>query len=121
QISESILKGMRKMNITNLYEYLKHYDLSSNSAELVKNSLDFTVDIKQAQRKLVELGQVLGRVFSLEMVIRLGEKGFRSDLINNSISNLQLEINNIMASYKTESQPDIIDDYGDESDWKKFV
>ena len=121
QISESVLKGMRKMNISNLYEYLKDYDLSTNSAELVKNSLDFSVDVKQAQRKLVELGQILGRVFSLEMVIRLGEKGFRSDLINNSISNLQIEINNYLASYKTEALPDIIDDYGDESDWKKFV
>jgi len=121
QISESVLKGMRKMNISNLYEYLKDYELSTNSADLVKNSLDFSIDIKQAQRKLVELGQILGRVFSLEMVIKLGEKGFRSDLINNSISNIQLEINNYLSTYKTEAMPDIIDDYGDESDWKKFV
>ena len=100
---------------------ISDYELSTNSAELVKNSLDFSIDIKQAQRKLVELGQILGRVFSLEMVIKLGEKGFRSDLINNSISNIQLEINNYLSTYKTEAMPDIIDDYGDESDWKKFV
>ncbi len=121
QISESVLKSMRKMNITNLYEYLKNYELSTNAADMLRSKLDFNVDIKQAQRKLVELGQVLGRVFSLEMVIKLGEKGFRSDLINNSISNLQLEISNILSQYQTDVLPDIIEDYSDESDWKKFV
>jgi alkylation response protein AidB-like acyl-CoA dehydrogenase len=121
QISESVLKSMRKMNVSNLYEYLKHYELSIHAADMLKSKLDFNVDIKQAQRKLVELGQVLGRVFSLEMVIRLGEKGFRSDMINNSIMNLQLEISHILSQYQSSQVPDIIDEYGDESDWKKFV
>jgi hypothetical protein len=88
---------------------------------MLRSKLDFNVDIKQAQRKLVELGQILGRVFSLEMVIQLGERGFHSDLINNSISNLQLEISHILSQYKTETLPDIIDEYGDESDWKRFT
>lgn len=121
QISESVLKSMRKMNISNLYEYLKQYELSSNSAEYFKSSLDFTVDLKQAQRKMVELGQALGRIFSMEMVINLGEKGFRSDLINNAIMNLNLEINNLLSEYKLQPMPDVIDDYGDESDWKNYV
>ncbi len=121
QISESVLKSMRKMNISNLYEYLKQYELSSNSAEYFKSSLDFTVDLKQAQRKMVELGQALGRIFSMEMVIHLGEKGFRSDLINNAIMNLNLEINNLLSEYKLQPMPDVIDDYGDESDWKNYV
>lgn len=121
QISESVLKSMRKMNISNLYEYLKQYELSSNSAEYFKSSLDFTVDLKQAQRKMVELGQALGRIFSMEMVLHLGEKGFRSDLINNAIMNLNLEINNLLSEYKLQPMPDVIDDYGDESDWKNYV
>lgn len=121
QISESVLKSMRKMNISNLYEYLKQYELSSNSAEYFRSSLDFTVDLKQAQRKMVELGQALGRIFSMEMVLHLGEKGFRSDLINNAIMNLNLEINNLLSEYKLQPMPDVIDDYGDESDWKNYV
>lgn len=121
QISESILKSMRKMNLSNLYEFLKEYDLSKNSAEMLRSSLDFSVDLKIAQRKLVELGQVLGRVFSLEMVIRLGENGFRSDLINNCITNLKIEIDNCLSSYKMEISGDIIEDYLEDSSWQKFV
>lgn len=121
QISESVLKVMRKMNISNLYEFLKGYELSINSADMLKQSLDFSVDLKIAQRKLVELGHVLGRVFSLEMVIRLGETGFRSDLINNCISNLKNEINNSLSSYKTNHPTDIIEDYMEDSNWKNFI
>lgn len=121
QISESVLKSMRKMNINNLYEYLKGYELSTNASDRLRNYLDFNVDLKQAQRKLVELGQVLGRVFSMEMVIQLGEKGFRSDLINNSLTNLQNEIENHLNAYKVSYQPDIIDDYYEDGDWKRFV
>lgn len=121
QISESVLKSMRKSKVDNLYVFLKGYELSTHSADLLKKSLDFNVDLKIAQRKLVELGQVLGRVFSLEMVIRLGEKGFRSDLINNCIENLRIEIDNLLSSYKLDVVPDIIEDYHDDSHWASFV
>jgi hypothetical protein len=34
---------------------------------------------------MVELGQILGRIVSHEMVIKLGEKGFHKELINNGL------------------------------------
>lgn len=121
QISESVLKSMRKLNVTNLYEFLKEFELSKHSADILKNSLDFSVDLKIAQRKLVDLGQVLGRVFSLEMVINLGENGFRSDLINNCISNLRIEIDNHLSSFNASLSTEIVDDYLEDSNWKNFV
>lgn len=121
QISESVLKSMRKLKVNNLYEYLKSFEMSQNSADLLKKSLDFEVDLKIAQRKLVELGQVLGRVISLEMVIQLGEKGFRSDLISNCIENLRIEIDNLLSSYKLDVVPDVIEDYQDEAHWASFL
>lgn len=121
QISESVLKSMRKVKQNNLYEYLRSYELSMYAADILRNSLDFTVDYKLAQRKLVELGQIVGRVISMNMVIAMGEKGFRSDLIKNSIDNLNLEIDQLLSTFKKEMSPDIVADYNDESSWQSFV
>jgi hypothetical protein len=121
QISESVLRSMKKMKVSNLYEYLKDYELSKFSAEILKNKLDFSVDYKIAQRKLVELGQIVGRVISMNMVINMGEKGFRSDLIKNSIDNLNIEIDQLLSAFKTDLNTDIILDYKDESSWQTYV
>jgi hypothetical protein len=121
QISESVLRSMKKMKVSNLYEYLKDYELSKFSADILKNKLDFSVDYKIAQRKLVELGQIVGRVISMNMVINMGEKGFRSDLIKNSIDNLNIEIDQLLSAFKTDLNTDIIMDYKDESSWQTYV
>lgn len=121
QITESVLKMMRKAKIDNLYQFLENYELSKDSAEMLRKSLDFQVDLKLAQRKLVQLGRVLGRVFSLQMVVELGEKGFRSDLIANSIENLTIEINSHLSSFKSHSITNIIEDYTEESNWYNYV
>jgi alkylation response protein AidB-like acyl-CoA dehydrogenase len=121
QLSESILKMMRKAKSTNLYEFLKKYDLSSKSADMLRETLDYSVDMKIAQRKLVQLGKILGRVVSLNMVIELGERGFRSDMINNCIENLKIEIKNLNAVYQTDTIPELVIDYHDDSSWLNLV
>lgn len=121
QISESILKSMRKVQTSNLYEYLKGLDIASQAADRLKPILDFSVDSKLAQRKLVELGQVIGRIVSLEMVIRLGERGFRSDLIHNCILVLEAEIHNLMVTYQLQALPDVVDEYRGDSAWQSFL
>lgn len=120
QLSESILKMMRKSKCENLYDFLSKYELSVKSAEMVKDSLDFRVDMKIAQRKLVELGKILGRVISMNMVIDMGEKGFRSDMINNAIGNLKNEINNLYSTYQSQLQPDFVLDYQEDSSWSEL-
>ena len=121
QISESVLKTMRKVQSVNLYDYLVSLDITSQAAERLKPILDFNVELKIAQRKLVELGQVIGRIVSLEMVIRLGERGFRSDLIHNCILELESEIHNLMGSYKLQALPDVVDGYQDDSSWQSYI
>ncbi|MCH8524124.1 MAG: acyl-CoA/acyl-ACP dehydrogenase [Balneolales bacterium] len=121
QLSESVLKMMRKAKQSNLYEFLNNYHLSVKSAQILKDSLDFSVDMKIAQRKLVQLGKILGRVLSLNMVIELGEKGFRSDMINHSIENLKIEVRSAFAAYQTDTLPDIVIDYHEESSWANIT
>jgi alkylation response protein AidB-like acyl-CoA dehydrogenase len=121
QISESLVKMMKKTKESNLFQFLKNYNLTSKSATFLKEMLDFELNTNIPQRKMVELGQVLGRIVSFEMVINLGEKGFRSDLITNGLTMLNQEITSLMSSFKHQVETVVVEDYQDNSSWLKFV
>ncbi|WP_245683976.1 acyl-CoA dehydrogenase family protein [Rhodohalobacter halophilus] len=121
QISESVLKMMRKSKESNLYQFMKGYSLTENAAGYFKDTLNFEVDYKLPQRKLVQLGRALGRLVSMEMTLKLGDTGFNSKMISNSLKVLRSEINSIVSTYKSNEQPDVLDGYGDDSSWLKFV
>jgi alkylation response protein AidB-like acyl-CoA dehydrogenase len=121
QISESLVKLMKKAKEGNLFQFLKGFNLTTKSAVFLKEMLDFELDTNLPQRKLVELGQVIGRIVSVEMVINLGEKGFRSDLISNGITMLNQEITALMSNFKHQNQTSVIEDYQDDSLWLNFV
>lgn len=121
QISESVLKGMKKSKIENLYTYMKDYSLTSQAADHFKEQLNFKVDHKIAQRKMVQLGRAIGRLVTMNMTIKLGETGFNSELISNSLKSLSNEIETHFARFGSEPQPDIIVDYHPESAWSQFI
>ncbi|HAQ21663.1 MAG TPA: acyl-CoA dehydrogenase [Prolixibacteraceae bacterium] len=121
QISESLVKMMKKTRESNLFQFLKNFDLTSKSASFLKEMLDFDLNTNLPQRKMVELGQVLGRIVSFEMVVNLGEKGFRTDLINNGLTMLYQEITTLMSSFKHQNQTSVIEDYSDNSSWLNYV
>ena len=121
QISESVLKGMKKSKVQNLYQYLIDYSLTSQAAYHFKEQLNFEVDQKLAQRKMVQLGRALGRLVAMNMTIKLGETGFNSDLISNSLKSISSEIETLFARYISEPQPDIIVDYQPESSWSQYL
>ena len=121
QISESLVKMMKKTKVSNLYQFLKDFDLTSKSALFLQKILDFELNTNISQRKMVELGQVLGRIVSFEMVINLGEKGFRSDLINNGLSMLNQEISTLISSFNHQNDTFVVEDYQDNSSWLSFV
>jgi alkylation response protein AidB-like acyl-CoA dehydrogenase len=121
QISESVLKMMRKSKVDNLYQFLNSYELSNLSSERLRKLLDFNLEPKIAQRKLVQLGEIISRIISMQMVMHLGEKGFRSDLINNAIKNITLEIESLMASVRVDYSSDVVEDYNENSSWLNLV
>lgn len=121
QISESVLKGMKKSKINNLYQYLKDYSLTSHAADHFKEQLNFNVDHKIAQRKMVQLGRAIGRLVTMNMTIKLGETGFNGDLISNSIKSISGEIEMLVARFSSEPQPDIIVEYRPDSTWSQFL
>ena len=99
QITESVLKMMRKMPSANLYDFLKGYAHTEKAADYFKDILNFRIDYNAAQRKMVELGQAIGRMVSMNMAIDLGQQGFNREMVSNSLAVLQKEIRMIISGY----------------------
>ena len=121
QISESLVKMMKKNRETNLFEFLRSYYLTTKTASRLKQMLNFELNINLSQRKMVELGQVLGRLVAFEMVINLGDKGYRKDLIDNSLFMLNQEITALMSSFNYKNETMVVEGYQENSSWLNFV
>lgn len=117
QISESVMKMMRKVKSSNLYDFLSSYELTTKSSDYFKEALNFEVDTKMPQRKLVDLGKALGRIISMEFTLNLGDQGFNRDLIQNAIETLQDEVNSIMSIFNNGGRASVVEDYEIESSW----
>lgn len=117
QISESVIKMMRKLKSTNLYDFLSQYNFTERSAGYFKDHFNFEIDNQMPQRKLVELGKAIGRLVSMEFTLKLGDHGFNKELIQSAIKTLQNEIGVIMHSYNNGKCADVIEDYELDSSW----
>ncbi len=120
QISEGLIKQMKKLKESNLFDFMKSYELTNRSAEQLKSLLNFNLDLQMPQRKLVELGQIMGRVISMDMVHKLADEGFRSDLIEGGLQMLHQDIQQLMGSFHGRPQLVVVEDYSDNSSWLKF-
>ena len=121
QISEAVLKSMEKVKESNLFRYLSSFELTSRAAGYFRGALDFTPNRTLPQRKMVELGRALGRIVSMQMVLDLGERGFRQDLIENSLAILRRDVSRILSSFADQGTPAIVEDYGEESSWLSYL
>jgi alkylation response protein AidB-like acyl-CoA dehydrogenase len=121
QISEAVLKLMRSAKETNLLTFLRDFDLTSRASDSLREILDFDVDLKIPQRKMVELGRALGRLITMEMVLKLGDRGFRDDLIANGLAMLRHEITGLLSTYQAEDRIEAVDDYQGDSSWLALV
>tara|TARA_R100000908_G_C3757026_1_gene151891 strand:+ start:114 stop:1607 length:1494 start_codon:yes stop_codon:yes gene_type:complete len=121
QITESVLKMMRKLKKTNLQDFLSEFHLTERSSEYFSDILNFEVDAKMPQRKLVDLGKVIGRIISMEFTLTLGDQGFNSNLVENAVQTLKEEASAIVETYKNGGNAEVVEDYKMDSSWLKFV
>jgi hypothetical protein len=98
QLSQAYVKGMRRMKEHNLYRYLKQEDLTSRAADYFRDLLDFEVDPRLPQRKMIELGEALGRIISMDLTIELGSRGFHGDLVANALTTLRQEVEALVTT-----------------------
>lgn len=117
QISDAVVKQMKQFKESNLLNYLSANNLTSKASDYLKELLNFNLNLELPQRKMVVLGQTISRIISMEMVIDLGEKGFRNDLIENSIITLKKEITSLMGHFNFSDQTNIVESYQENSNW----
>jgi len=121
QLSQSFIKGMRRVKEANLYQYLKTQELTSRAAEYFKDLLDFELDTRMPQRKLVEMGEVLGRIISIDLTLDMGSRGFHSDLINNAVTTVRQEVEARVSTFRNTRLADVVDSYVENSAWLSLV
>ncbi|NIJ44800.1 alkylation response protein AidB-like acyl-CoA dehydrogenase [Wenyingzhuangia heitensis] len=121
QISEAVMKLMRRKKVTNLFDFLSSYDLTIKSSEFFKELLNFNLNMELPQRKMVDLGKIIGRVVSANFVVDLGIKGFRSDLVSECITSLKHEVTACVSSLTFQESTALITDYKEDSTWLNLV
>lgn len=120
QISEMFVKQMRRFKNMNLASFLKDFHLTKRTANYFKPLINFVVDDKLPQRKQVGLGKILSRIISADYVVKLGDKGFRSDLVSNSIDMIRQEVASLASSFQNSTQVLPVEEYSNKSSWLDF-
>ena len=121
QISEGLIKLMKQAKENNLYRFLQDFRLTKYASRAMKDLLNFDLDMQLPQRKMVELGKLTSRLVAKEMVIELGKKGFRKDLIHNCRNMLRQEITGIMGQLRLMDRTHVVEDYHENSSWFGYV
>jgi hypothetical protein len=110
---------MRNAKETNLFQFLKSFHLTFRAADQLKELLNFDIYMQMTQRKLVDLGNVISRVVSMEHVIKMGDNGFRTDLIAGALTMLKQEITLMIGNYTFKNTVLVIEGYEENTSWYK--
>ncbi|MEI6864919.1 acyl-CoA dehydrogenase family protein [Flavicella sp.] len=121
QITEMIVKFMKRQKEFNIYNFLKDFSLTNKSFEYFKKDIQFNFIPGIKQRKMIDLGKIFTRIISLNFVLELEEKGFQKDLIENCIELLRLDVTQLTSAFHTKNNVNIIEEQGDNSLWYNFV
>lgn len=121
QIAEIVTRMMRKLKQTHLYEYLKEFKSTSRASEYFKKDLCFEISSAISQRKMVDLGRIIARITCVGFVLELQDKGFRKDLVENTIAMVNQEVSCLVNSFKFDNSIQVVEDYHDGSAWLDFA
>lgn len=120
QIAEMVAKLMMRKKIPNLFEFLSQYELTSLVADRFKSLINFTIDGKLPQRKLVDLGRVISRIVTASFVEEMSHTGFRSDLVADCFETLRHEVATYVSSYSFDIGVSPIEGYQEGGSWLAF-
>ena len=118
QIADAVLKLMKIANDKSFYRFLKGF--AERASGRVRDLVNFDLDLQLPQRKLVEFGQVISRIVSMDLVLSLEEKGFRKDLINNAIIVIRQELATLLNTFHFHNNALAVVEYQEDSFWLDF-
>ena len=120
QIAEALLKQMKVAKEKNLFRYLNSFDLTHRASGLIKELIEFDLEASLPQRKMADLGKIVSRIVSMDLVLKLGEKGFDKEMINGSLVNLQQEISGLLTICAFDNHSALIDPDSEHPSWREF-
>ena len=57
----------------------------------------------------------------MDLVIKMGDNGFRMDLIDGAVSMLRQEISNLMDTFSFKQNTLVVENYEEDSEWAKLA
>ncbi|MDV7698223.1 acyl-CoA/acyl-ACP dehydrogenase [Chryseobacterium soli] len=121
QISEGILKDMKKKKTPHFGSYLALNDLSKEAVKLYSQELDFSIDQALSQRKMIDLGKIIARIVIVNDLIELNNLGFEQELTDMTIEMVRQEIVSLLASMHHHKALVPIEESNGKSDWMAFL
>lgn len=122
QISEIVLKQMKKGKETHFGQYIASFENTARVAPLFKAELDFSLPSQGlVQRQMVDLGKVIARLVCLQYVDVMSEKGFRKDLFDNAYKHVAMDVKQLLANLSEYNDASPIVEYQAESDWQDYI
>ncbi len=121
QISEGILKDMKRKKTENLGEYLGMNEITKDAAGVYASELNVTISTPIAQRKMVDLGKIISRVVTVNDLIELNNAGYSQELTDNAIAIVRQELVALLASMGHHKDVKAIFDINEtDSNWMNF-
>lgn len=120
QISETLMKQMKIAKNFNLATFLAGYELTNNAADRLRNQINFSINTSMSQRKHVQLGQVISRIVAINLVARLGERGFDKNRIETSLVTLEHETIALLTGFVNEFRTSPIEPDQEHPSWQTY-
>ncbi len=119
QVADIVIKKMKDDKYRNLYGFLNQLELTKQAAARFRDMLDFNLDFSSIQRTRVVLGRIVAKLITANFTSDLYETGFRADLVDNALEVTGNEIAAMIRSLTHSRLVSVIEDYGENSDWKQ--
>lgn len=110
QMGAKIADQVRRVGSSNLRELLSRDATTAAGADLAGTQLEIDVDEQPAQRRLVEIGAIASRVFTLSAVLDMGSRGFGGDHISVAVATLREDIETWTSRLRGSLTPDMSTD-----------
>ncbi|WP_412063357.1 acyl-CoA dehydrogenase family protein [Rubrivirga sp. IMCC45206] len=110
QVTESVVKAMRRLKQVDLGAYLRTEPLTARAASMFGDSLDFDIDWAMPQRKLVDLGRAISRIVTMEMTIELGERGYSPEMVGNMLEITRADVRSLLETYRSGGLTAVVED-----------
>ena len=107
QMGSEIADRMRRGGISNLREQLSRDETTALGAELAGTQLEVSIDERPAQRRLVEIGAIASRVFTLSAVQEMGSRGFGPDHVSLAVATLREDIDSWTTRLRSSLAPEV--------------